>query len=47
VADFGLRPSDIEWSLNCNPDPNCVEPGSIALLQIKLGGLSAEAVQGI
>jgi hypothetical protein len=47
VADFGLKPSDIEWSLRCNPDPNCVEPGSIALLQIKLGGLSAEAVQGI
>ena len=45
MADFGLRPSDIEWTLSCNPDPNCVEPGSIALLQIKLGGLSAEALQ--
>lgn len=47
VADFGLRQSDIQWSLSCNPDPDCVEPGSIALLQIKLGGLSAEALQGI
>ena len=47
VADFGLRPSDIEWSLNCNPDPDCVEPGSIAIFQVKLGGLSAETLQGI
>lgn len=47
VAEFGLRPTDIEWTLSCNPDPNCVEPGSIARLQIKLGGLSAEALQGI
>ena len=47
VADFKLRPSDIEWNLSCNPDPDCVEPGSIARLQIKLGGLSAEALQGI
>ena len=47
VADFELKPSGIEWSLSCNPDPNCVEPGSIAFFQIKLGGLSAEALQGI
>jgi hypothetical protein len=47
VADFGLRQSDIEWNLSCSPDPNCVDSGSIARLQIKLGGLSAEALQGI
>ena len=47
VADFGLDQSEIVWKLSCTPDPNCVEPGSITLLQIKLGGLSAEALQGI
>ena len=47
VADFGLVQSDIVWNLSCTPDLNCVEPGSIARLQIKLGGLSAEALQGI
>jgi hypothetical protein len=47
VADFGLRPSDVQWGLSCNPDPKCVQLGSIALFQIKLGGLSAEALQGI
>jgi hypothetical protein len=47
ALDFGIEQSELVWSLSCNPDPKCVEPGSIALLQIKLGGLSAEALQGI
>ncbi len=46
AMDFGLKQSDIFWNLSCNPDPKCVEPGSIARLQVKLGGLSAEALQG-
>jgi hypothetical protein len=45
VADFGLDQSEVVWNLSCTPDPNCAEPGSIARLQINLGGLSAEALQ--
>lgn len=47
AADFGLRESDLIWKLSCNPDPKCLQPGSIVHLEIKLGGLSAEALQGI
>jgi len=47
AADFGLKQSDLVWDLSCNPDPKCVSPGSIARLQVKLGGLSAEALQGM
>ena len=47
AMDFGLKQSDLVWNLSCNPDPKCIEPGSIARLQVKLGGLSAEALQGI
>jgi hypothetical protein len=45
ASDFGLNNSDLVWNLSCSPDPNCVETGSMARLQVKLGGLSAEAVQ--
>jgi hypothetical protein len=47
ATDFGLKQSDLAWNLSCAPDPKCVEPGSVARLQIKLGGLSAEALQGM
>ena len=47
AADFGLKQSDLAWNLSCSPDPKCLEPGSIARLQIKLGGLSAEALQSM
>ncbi|MEN9955045.1 MAG: hypothetical protein RLZZ41_709 [Actinomycetota bacterium] len=45
ASDFGLRQSDLVWVLSCSPDPSCLEPGSIVRLEIKLGGLSAEALQ--
>jgi hypothetical protein len=45
ISDFGLKPTDLVWSLSCDPDPNCVETGSMVRLQVKLGGLSAEALQ--
>lgn len=47
AADFGLKESNLNWKLSCNPDPKCVEPGSIVRLDIELGGLSAVAMQGI
>ena len=47
VADFGLELADVVWYLSCKPDPKCSKPGSIVRLEIKLGGLSAEALQGI
>lgn len=47
AADFGLDPSDLSWLISCTPDPNCVEPGSLVRFEIKLGGLGAEAMQGI
>jgi hypothetical protein len=47
AADFGLEPSDLSWLISCTPDPNCVEPGSRVRFEIKLGGLGAEAMQGI
>ena len=46
-TDFGLEPSDLSWLISCTPDPNCVEPGSRVRFEIKLGGLGAEAMQGI
>jgi hypothetical protein len=45
ASDFGLRQSDLAWNLSCRPDPGCLEAGSIVRLEIKLGGLSAEALQ--
>ena len=47
ALDFGLKEQDLVWSLSCNPDPKCLAPGSIVRLEIKLGGLSAEALQGM
>jgi hypothetical protein len=47
ASDFGLEPSDLSWNLTCTPDPKCVASGSIVRLEIKLGGLSAESMQGI
>ena len=47
AADFGLEPSGLTWLISCNPDPTCVESGSIVRFEIKLGGLGAEAMQGI
>jgi hypothetical protein len=47
TMDFGLKQSDLAWSLSCRPDPSCIEPGSMARLEVKLGGLSAEALQFI
>ena len=47
AADFGLEPSDLSWQISCAPDPNCVDSGSIVRFEIKLGGLGAEAMQGI
>ena len=47
ALNFGLKQSDLVWTLSCNPDPKCLTPGSLVLLEIKLGGLSAEAFQGI
>lgn len=45
--EFGLEPSNISWRIICTPDPNCVTPGSIVIFEVKLGGLSAETLQGI
>lgn len=45
ASDFGLSTSDLILNLNCNPDPRCFEPGSLVRLEIKLGGLSAQALQ--
>jgi hypothetical protein len=45
AADFGLNPTDLALNLSCTPDPTCLEPGSLVRLEIKLGGLSAQALQ--
>lgn len=45
--DFGIELSDLSWAINCTPDPKCIESGSIVRFEIKLGGLSAEAMQGV
>jgi hypothetical protein len=47
AVDFGIQESDLVWKLKCSPDPKCVEQGSIVRLDVKLGGLSAAALQGI
>ena len=47
ATDFGLEPSDFSWMISCTPDPTCIDSGSIVRFQIKLGGLSAEAIQGV
>ena len=47
ATDFGLEPSDFTWNLSCAPDPKCLTSGSLVRFEIKLGGLSAEAMQGI
>jgi hypothetical protein len=46
AADFGLKQSDLVWNLSCKPDPKCLASGSMVRLQVRLGGLSAEALQG-
>jgi hypothetical protein len=45
AEDFGLKPTDLVLNLSCSPDPNCLEPGSLVRVEIRLGGLSAQALQ--
>ena len=47
TEEFGLRPSDVSWRIICTPDPNCETSGSFVRFEVKLGGLSAETIQGI
>ena len=47
ASDFGYKESDLVWKLSCNPDPKCLAHGSIVRFEVKLGGLSAETMQGI
>ncbi len=47
ASDFGYKESDLVWKLSCNPDPKCLVHGSIVRFEVKLGGLSAETMQGI
>lgn len=47
ATDFGLEPSDFSWMISCTPDPTCLDSGSIVRFEVQLGGLSAEAIQGI
>lgn len=47
AADFGLNKSDLSWNLVCTPDPSCLDTGSLIQFEIKIGGLSAQALQAI
>lgn len=46
AKDFGIDQSRLVWSLSCQPDPKCIEPRTLISLEVKLGGLSASALQG-
>ena len=47
IDEFGLELADVSWKIICTPDPNCVTSGSFVRFEIKIGGLSAETMQGI
>lgn len=44
ASDFGLNPTELVLKLSCASDPKCSEPGSLVRLDVKLGGLSAQAI---
>jgi hypothetical protein len=45
ATDFGLAPERLSWSLLCKPNPNCLEPNTIARIEVRYGELVAYASQ--
>lgn len=41
--DFGLLEGRLNWSLWCTPNPNCLEPDTTARIEVRYGGLVANA----
>lgn len=46
AQDFGIDESRLVWTLSCQPDSKCLQPGTLVSLEVQLGGLSASALQG-
>jgi hypothetical protein len=37
AKDFGISPDRVRWSLLCTPNPNCLEPKTISLIEVRYG----------
>jgi hypothetical protein len=45
ATDFGLESERLSWNLFCKPNPNCLEPNTIARIEVRYGELVAYASQ--
>jgi hypothetical protein len=43
--DFGINPERVNWTLVCSPNPNCLEPNTVARIEVRYGDLVAYANQ--
>ena len=43
TSGFGISSSDIQWSLNCMPEPDCTNPKGIVSMRVNLRDLTAVA----
>lgn len=43
AKDFGISPDGVSWNLLCAPNPNCLEAGTTAQIEVRYGQLVAYA----
>ena len=45
AKEFGIAPERLQWNIWCTPNPNCLEPNTIARIEVRYGEFVAYASQ--